>query len=335
MKKTPHLCIRMKHLRTFVILLGFIMLNIVAQAQSKSEQNKHAADFNKEIFTIIKKNSLFTDKMNWEDIKSESKQLGFTDNDSTNEQLIFDFYKQKLRAAGDKHSFFISLKKINEISKASVAEMPEGEYLGNGIGWIKVPRLMTFDETKDIAFANSIRSIIEKIDTENTITGWIVDLRHNGGGNMWPMVAGLNALIDDGTAGYFVQGKIKTSWPNENGKILGEVKPVSTYKIKNNKVRIAVLFDAKTGSSGEMTAVSFLGLPNVQSFGQTTSGYTTANYTFPLSNGGQLLLARTYITDRTGKSYKEGLVPDVVVDDLSNTKDDEVIKTAAKWLHGI
>jgi carboxyl-terminal processing protease len=317
----------MKPTRTLTLLISIIILNISAQAQSRFQQNKQAIELNNEIFKIIRKNSLFTDELNWEDIK-----LTFTDNDSINEQLIFDLYKQKLRAVGDKHSFFISSRAMNEISKVPVAEMPEGEYLGNGIGWIKVPRLMTFDEKKDLEFANSIRTIIEKIDTGNTVTGWIVDLRHNGGGNMWPMIAGLNALIDDGTSGYFVQGKTKTPWPNENGKILGKAKPVSTYKIKNNKVKIAVLFDGHTGSSGEMTAVSFLGLPNVKSFGQTTSGYITANATFKLSNGGQLLLARTYVTDRTGKSYKHGIVPDVVVDDLSNTKNDNVIKTASKWL---
>jgi carboxyl-terminal processing protease len=322
----------MKPTRTLTLLISIIILNISAQAQSRFQQNKQAIELNNEIFKIIRKNSLFTDELNWEDIKSESMKLTFTDNDSINEQLIFDLYKQKLRAVGDKHSFFISSRAMNEISKVPVAEMPEGEYLGNGIGWIKVPRLMTFDEKKDLEFANSIRTIIEKIDTGNTVTGWIVDLRHNGGGNMWPMIAGLNALIDDGTSGYFVQGKTKTPWPNENGKILGKAKPVSTYKIKNNKVKIAVLFDGHTGSSGEMTAVSFLGLPNVKSFGQTTSGYITANATFKLSNGGQLLLARTYVTDRTGKSYKHGIVPDVVVDDLSNTKNDNVIKTASKWL---
>ncbi|MFC3158061.1 S41 family peptidase [Chryseobacterium arachidis] len=204
--------------------------------------------------------------------------------------------------------------------------------MGNGIGWVKVPRLMTFDENKDILFANTIRSIIEKIDTENIITGWIVDLRHNGGGNMWPMLAGLNALIEDGTAGYFVQGKYKAPWSNNNGEINGKPKSVTTYKIKNSRVKIAVLVDANTGSSGEMTAISFFGLPNVKSFGQKSAGYTTANYTFKLSNGGELLLARTYVSDRTGKSYKGEITPDVVVSDLSNTKNDNVVKTAIKWL---
>ena len=142
---------------------------------------------------------------------------------------------------------------------------------------------------------------------------------------MWPMLAGLNALLEDGTTGYFLYGKIKVPWLNDN-------KNVNTYKIKNKKTKIAVLFDSNTGSSGEMTAVSFFGLPNVKSFGQKSAGYTTANNTYFLSNGGQLLLASAYIMDRNGKSYKDELTPDVFVSDLSNTKNDQVVSTAIKWL---
>lgn len=318
-------------MKKFILITIAMLVTFKIQAQT-GQTNKQAVALNKEICKIIKKNSLFTDVLNWKDIETENKSLVFMEDDFSNEQMIYDFYTKKLREIGDKHSFFISSKKISEISNTAVVEHPQGEYLGNGIGWIKVPRLITFDENKDIQFADTIRSIIEKIDTDNTITGWIVDLRHNGGGNMWPMIAGLNALIDDATAGYFVQGKLKVPWSNNNGTIYGKPKPINTYKIKNNKVKIAVLFDANTGSSGEMTVVSFLGLPNVKTFGQKSAGYTTANSTFRLSNGGQLLLARTYIMDRTGKSYKGEITPDVTVPDLSNTKNDNVIKTAVEWL---
>ncbi len=319
-------------MKQFIFITIAMLLTFKIQAQN-GQTEKQAIALNKEISKIIKKNSLFSDSLNWKNIEAENKGLVYNDNNANNVEIIYDFYTKKLREIGDKHSFFISSKQINEISKATVSELPQGEYLGNGIGWVKVPRLMTFDENKDIQFADTIRSIIEKIDTDNTITGWIVDLRHNGGGNMWPMIAGLNALIDDATAGYFVQGKYKVPWSNKNGTINGKPKPINTYKIKNNKVKIAVLFDSNTGSSGEMTAVSFLGLPNVKSFGQKSAGYTTANYTFRLSNGGQLLLARTYIMDRTGKSYKGEITPDLMVPDLSNTKNDSVIKTAIEWLN--
>ncbi|WP_282630422.1 S41 family peptidase [Empedobacter sedimenti] len=311
-------------MRKIIFIALTILFASKIQAQNV-QSDKQAIALNNEIFKIIKNNSLFTNELNWKNIETESKTLALVKNDSNNEQIIFDFYTNKLKEVGDKHSHFYSSKKINKIKESPLAEYPQGEYLGNGVGWIKVPRCANFDEKKDVEFANTIRSIIKKIDTENTIIGWIVDLRGNGGGSMWPMLAGLNALLEDGTTGYFLYGKIKIPWLNDN-------KNVNTYKIKNKKTKIAVLFDGNTGSSGEMTAVSFFGLPNVKSFGQKSAGYTTANNTYFLSNGGQLLLASAYIMDRNGKSYKDELTPDVIVSDLSNTKNDQVVNTAIKWL---
>lgn len=314
------------------LLITTITLLLVFNVNAQNVQSdKQAIALNKEIFKIIKKNSLFTNELNWKNIENESKALVLEVNDSDNERIIFDFYIKKLREVDDKHSLFYSSKKINRIKDSPLVEYPQGEYLGNGIGWIKVPRCLTYDEKKDAEFVNTIRSLIEKIDTENTITGWIVDLRGNGGGNMWPMLTGLNALIEDGIVGYATNGKFKEPWMSVNSKIYSK-QAINTYKIKNNKSKIAILFDGNTGSGGEMTAVSFFGLPNVKSFGQKSAGYTTANVTFPLSNGGQLLLASAYIMDRTGKSYKSELTPDVLVSDLSNTKNDKVVSIAIEWL---
>jgi carboxyl-terminal processing protease len=315
-----------------------IILCVILYKSGYSQSNtpgRAVVKLNKEIFTTLKNNSMFSNKMDWRSIEDESKTLlSLATNDSTSQQVLYNFYTEKLRAAGDKHSFFISGKRMKQIAEAPAVERPQGDYLGGGVAWIKVPRCLSFDETKDAHFADTIRRIIEKLDTENTIAGWIVDLRHNTGGNMWPMLAGLNAMIVDGTAGYFVFGNMekKRPWRNENGKISGKAANISTYKIKNNSVKIAVLLDARTGSSGEMAAVSLMGLPNVKSFGQTSAGYTTANYTFNLSNGSQLQLARTYVADRTGKGYPENIKPDVFIDDLSNTRNDRVIAAAKAWL---
>lgn len=314
-----------------IILCGLLYNPVYSQSNSPS---RTTVKLNKEIFTILKNKSMFSDKLDWRSIQEESEMLSLTANDSTSKQALYNFYTEKLRAAGDKHSFFISGKRMKQIAESPVAERPQGDYLGDGIAWVKVPRCLSFNEVKDAHFADTIRRIIQKLDTENTIAGWIVDLRHNTGGNMWPMLAGLNALVADGTAGYFVYGSIekKQPWLNENGKISGKSASISTYKVKNNSLKIAVLLDARTGSSGEMAVVSLLGLPNVKSFGQTSAGYTTANYTFHLSNGDQLQLARTYVADRTGKGYPENIRPDVFIDDLSNTRTDRVIDAAKAWL---
>ena len=42
--------------------------------------------------------------------------------------------------------------------------------------------------------------------------GWIVDLRQNTGGNMWPMIAAVAGLLDRGILGHFLPDGQRQAW---------------------------------------------------------------------------------------------------------------------------
>lgn len=55
------------------------------------------------------------------------------------------------------------------------------------------------------------------------LVGWIVDLRGNGGGNMWPMIAGVGPVLGEGTAGAFVDPDDNvTLWGYANGASIAD-----------------------------------------------------------------------------------------------------------------
>jgi len=89
----------------------------------------------KEIFKIIKKNSIFTGSLDWDEVDRESDALKLNGNDSTDTKVLFDFFMRKLRKAGDKHSFFIAKGAISKIRETPIAMAPTGDYLGEG-GWV-------------------------------------------------------------------------------------------------------------------------------------------------------------------------------------------------------
>ena len=189
--------------------------------------------------------------------------------------------------------------------------------------------MRSFNEQLNNAFRDTIQQLIKKLDTEYEITGWVVDLRGNTGGNMWPMVAGLNALIKDGTAGYWVNANNKRDkWYSNGRNFMGTGK---FYKIKTLSAPIAVLIDSSTASSGEMTAISFIGLRNVKTFGQPSAGYTTSNGTYRLSSGVILQLANAYAADRKKNIYKERIYPNVYIKENTKTADDTV-EAALEWV---
>ncbi|MEO7316993.1 MAG: S41 family peptidase, partial [Ginsengibacter sp.] len=287
-----------------------------------------------QISKFIRKQSIVTDSLKWREIDREVEQISTTVKSKDDLEKINNYFTKQLRKAGDKHSFFLTGKRVDKIkSESQEGKQAESRYLENGVGYIKVPALLTFDGEKDKHFANNIRRQIQTLDTEHMITGWVVDLRHNTGGNMWPMLAGLNALIEDGIVGYFVYpaSKKNIAWKSTNGNITFTGLKVDTYKIKNQQVKIAVLIDSLTASSGEMTAISFSGLPNVRFFGTPSGGYTTANITIPLLYGNILNLAASYVADRNHKEFMDKIIPDEIVTSTDKSKD-ETLGMAAKWL---
>ncbi len=92
-------------MRKIIFIALTILFASKIQAQNV-QSDKQAIALNNEIFKIIKNNSLFTNELNWKNIETESKTLALVKNDSNNEQIIFDFYTNKLKEVGDKHSHF-------------------------------------------------------------------------------------------------------------------------------------------------------------------------------------------------------------------------------------
>ena len=288
---------------------------------------------------IVKTYSLYKDSLNWKQIDSDLKYLSKGINSIDAVGSPKNHILNMLKEAGDNHSF-ISPKAAFEKSQNSQTStsVPYSKLLDHNIGYINVPDFSSRNDSVKVQFATKIQGLIKTLDTEHTIKGWVVDLRDNPGGNMHPMLAGLGPLTGEGTSGHFISGKDKASvaWFYKDGAF-GVGQNVTTqvenpYAIKQSNPKIAILIGSKTGSSGEMTAVAFIGKENTKLFGQTSAGYTTTNQDYALPNGDRVYLASGYISDRNGLIYPKNLKPDVLI--IEDNKDtDKTLELAIDWLH--
>lgn len=198
------------------------------------------------------------------------------------------------------------------------------------IGYVRVTGFMG-TAAEAAAFAHSIQETIKVYDSQG-VTGWLVDLRQNVGGNMWPMITGLSPILGDGPLGYFIvpQGA-KMAWGLRDGVAYldeqAKDQNKATFRLQNEAPRVAVLTDALTASSGEAVAIAFRGRADTRSFGTPTCGLSTANHTYPLSDGGFLYLTTSVMADREGTPYGGPVVPDEVVEDSA-----KVAERAIAWL---
>jgi carboxyl-terminal processing protease len=117
-------------------------------------------------------------------------------------------------------------------------------------------------------YADKLHRLVLDLQAQEPL-GWIVDLRGNSGGNMWPMLAGIGAVLGEGDLGAFVSSDGEhTGWFYRKGQA-GE-HPSQGHEEIDAKIKqppfvlpklpwVAVLFDRGSGSSGEAVAISFAG----------------------------------------------------------------------------
>ncbi|MGC2299334.1 MAG: S41 family peptidase [Acidobacteriaceae bacterium] len=223
---------------------------------------------------------------------------------------------------------------------------PEGHLEHRGdrtIAYVVVTKCFPENDRDFVAFETNLQKIEAELDASHP-SGWIVDLRGNVGGNMWPMLAGIGPVLGEGDdLGEFFDTDGHSVWRYRDG-VAAEVNKdkVDAYPAVAGKAyhlagtpEVAVLIDRSTGSSGEAIAVAFRGRPRTRFFGEHTQGASTVNETIALSDGASMWLTVGVQANRTGKQYPNGLAPDVAIpggDAILPPARDPVVQSALDWL---
>ena len=234
-------------------------------------------------------------------------------------------------ALGDKHTQFYGARPVKgpEIPPAKQPPLYPDEPVPADIGYIRIPWVVGSQEKLDAYIANVQAQIKERDKPE--LKGWLVDLRGNMGGNMWPMLVGVGPVLGEDTLGYsFDSNNTKTAWRYEKGKALAdgdiEAETAHYYTLKSANPVVAVLTDTLTASSGEAVAVAFKTRRHTRSFGAGTCGVSTGRSRFYLSDGSVLLLTTAVFADRRLVRYGHSIAPDEPL------KSSEVVPQAIRWI---
>lgn len=219
--------------------------------------------------------------------------------------------------------------------------LPTARLLEGGIGVLAIPGHAGPNRAE---YVDSLHAHLGALD-RGISCGWIVDLRQNTGGNMWPMLAGIGPLLGAEVVGSFTEGQPGAAWRYRDGRSwLGDSAPPAVAsgwgsaappRLAHPDAPVALLVGRKTASSGEMTLLAFLGRPGVRTFGDSTAGFTSANTGAPLRDGATLIITTSYPRDRLGRRYPLRVAPDELVlagDGGAAEGGDVVLDRAAAWL---
>jgi hypothetical protein len=281
------------------------------------------------MLSLMEANSINRKTIDWTAFRSRVTQ------EAVAAETIPELYgaiRVALGLLSDNHSFYLAANgtSISNSQRMCGPRIPGNAVVPATIGYVSVGGF-TGNASEATAFADSVLSTIRQADRAG-LEGWVVDLRGNTGGNMWPMIAGLGPVLGEGTAGFFIDPDgVGTSWGYRAGaSVLGgqEMQRVSAvYHLIRTNPRVAILTDGAVVSSGEAVTVAFRKRPTTKSFGLPTCGLSTANSTYRLSDGATLFLTTAVMADRERTRYGESIPPDEMHTDLT-----QAITSAVAWL---
>lgn len=326
--------------------LSLIFLSVFGCKQNKVSPEIH--NYLMSAVDSIQNNALMSPNVNWEEVRSEA--LDDATGIETTEET-YHILKSVLRKLGDNHSFLqknganISYPESdNKRTPSPYGSRMQIEYGLHHKGGKTFARIFIPQGMRGNTFAQNLQDKLFDLHSENPC-GWIVDLRGNGGGNMWPMLAGSGPLVGDNPLGGSLSGKgEKDIYHYKNGEAIyidykgkkqSKAKAEEKMKLLEEQIPIAFLIDRGTASSGEALAVIFHGRKNTRSFGEKTYGASTSTRGIKLSDSLNLVIAISTFQDRNGKLYIDGVSPDVEIpigDKMLTPENDPVIDQALNWL---
>ena len=315
------------------LVLGFLIVWI--KSANSPTVSTEAIAYLSNALVIIQENSINRYRTDWDALEAEAYNRI---REAQTPSDTYDTIQFVLIKLGDHHSFFVTPDQIALYRRATMSDnsTPRVELVEDNLGLVILPGFGSGDPEQMGKYATNVQHMICEIDAKNPC-GWVVDLRENTGGNMWPMLAGIGPILGEGRAGAFIDpdGEVMC-WSYVGGKALLEDTVVvevdgQACELQEPSPPVAVLTSGSTASSGEAIVVAFRGRPNTRSFGSGTAGVSTANQGYELSDGAMILLTVATFVNRTGQTYGGVITPDELVG-RSASESDPAMQAAINWL---
>ncbi|WP_431040808.1 S41 family peptidase [Streptomyces sp. P1-3] len=220
------------------------------------------------VLNLIQENALNRRKVDWEGFRREAYEAIA---DATSPRETYDQIRKAITALDDPHTVFLTPDEVATAfseEATAAAPMPSGRLVDGHHPLVVVPEA-TGTEEADRRYVDTGAALIREPDAHRP-DGWVVDLRGNTGGNMYPMMTVLAPLLGDGPLGSFVDGDGKTTgrWSLCDGIVYHDEEAMSPvpnpYLPAVSQARVAVLIDGETMSAAEATLIAFLGKENVR-----------------------------------------------------------------------
>lgn len=272
----------------------------------------------KDALRIMDRNGIYAGTPDWEEAKADALMKADTLSSYESAQSVL---QTAIRACGGKHSRIVA---PNEVLSPQEPILPTVEMADDCIASIQLPPFHGSHDQSEKYIRKTTEFIQGRI---GQIRGVLLDLRHNTGGDMRPMIGAIAPLLSDPQdLLYFGISDQKLPLRLEDGCLISGSRTI-WEKLETNltDIPVAVIQDSLTGSSGEIVLLCFRGLSKSRSFGSPSAGYCSVNQTYSLYDGAQIILTTGTDISRLGEVFCEDPI-------LPDCRSDNPEQDALTWL---
>ncbi len=189
------------------------------------------------------------------------------------------------------------------------------------VGYLFIP---TF---ADQTIGRRARAHLERMASEQALTGLILDLRINGGGS-YVVLEDLLSIFADGKVGSFI---------NRQGEVAPLTVQANPVPGLPEQLPLVILVSQETASFAEVFSGSLQALGRAYLIGERTSGNVEVVYPYDFEDGSRLWLAEESYQPLTGARWEgSGIQPDLEVtqawEDFQGDEDDLALQAALRYL---
>lgn len=237
--------------------------------------------------------------LDWDEVKAEAREVAEKAQDTSD---VYSFIDDVIARLGDPHTRLI--RPVGS-SEARGSNLPTQDVRGD----ISIVALPTLVAAPGATISQQYEAVTRTF-TSQPRCGFILDLRDNRGGDMWPMLNGLEPILGTAPFGYFIAPEQPPrAWAVDAAGRVAIVDQVMPSEGRSTPPT-AILLGPATASSGELVAVAFMGRNGARSFGSPTLGYTTANLPVVLSDKAVLSITGARVANRETVVVDGPLSPD-------------------------
>lgn len=329
-------------------ILGWFGWDVIRPVPAIPDGSRSASRYLADALWYLERYYVDREHVNWDMVRTAALQR------AKGAQTAADTYesiREALRQAGDLHGVLLPANWRASVRPATSVHpsvppllrirMPEGRRLGAGVAYVVLPARVGPPDT-DVTYVLKGRQTLSALDGQATC-GWIVDLRGNLGGNVWPMLDAMAPLLWEGLLGGLTMPQLGRTihWWMVNGRASDTAVMLAIPSLQSSRVPVlngrespmAVLISHQTASSGEAMATVLRGRAQTRLFGESSAGMASALQSVALADGSELLITIGHDVDRHGRVYAGPLVPDERGGgDMDTADTSDTVRQAQRWL---